>query len=77
MGSERVATHRVPAAEPLDLAALWVDQQEAVALADATVAVLYGDVPPGLPRRILVWEAEAHRAAVAGPCVRDLGDWGV
>lgn len=76
-GSERVAAHRVPAAEPLDLAAQGEDQQEAVARADATVVVLNGDVPLGLPRQVLMGEAEAHRAAVAGPCMRDLGDCGV
>ena len=60
MGSERVASHFFPAANPFDLAAQRVDQQETITLANATVAVFNRDMPPGLPCQILVREAEAN-----------------
>jgi len=74
MGSERVASHLIPATEPLDIVALGEHEQEAVALADAAVTVLDGHMPPGLPRQVFMLEAEAYCAAVAGSYVRDLGN---
>lgn len=77
MRSKRVTPHFVPAAEPFDLVATGKDEQEAVAPADAAVALLDGDVPSGLPRQGFVLEAEADRAAVAGSGEGDLGNRGV